>query len=81
MSYRFLEVRYVSNYLIWARFSEDTEDTSDLAGAFEDAALDPLDDETLFLRNPRHPELHALVWPHGGDYVPEFLHYETRDED
>ena len=78
MNYRLVEARYVARYLIWVRFSDGVEGEIDLAAELDGPVFEPLKDPKLFRQFSLHPELHALVWPNGADFAPEFLHHKAR---
>ena len=50
----------------------------DLAPALQGPIFQPLRDPLVFRQFQIHPEFHTLVWPHGADIAPEFLHDNVR---
>jgi hypothetical protein len=71
---RVIEARHVRDYVVWLRFSDDSEGEVDLREELYGEVFEPLRDKQLFRALTVHPEWHTLVWPNGADFAPEFLH-------
>ena len=78
MNYDVIEARYVSGYVIWLRFRDNTSGEIDLERELYGQVFEPLRDPTLFKQFAIHPEFHTLSWPNGADFAPEFLHDNVR---
>ena len=78
MNYRLLEARHVSKYTLFLRFSDGVEGEIDLQSELYGPVFEPLKDVETFRSFTLHPELHALVWPNGADFSPEYLHDNLR---
>lgn len=75
---RLIEARYVSDFVIWLRFSDGAEGEVDLAGELDGPIFEPLRDAAYFRRFTLNPSLHTIAWPNGADLAPEFLHARLR---
>ncbi len=75
---RLVEARYVRDYVIWLRFSDDLAGEVDLRDELDGPVFEPLRQMETFRRVRLHPELHTVVWPNGADFAPEFLHDRMR---
>ncbi len=75
---RIVEVRYVSEYTIWLRFTDGTEGEVNLERELEGEVFEPLKDVNYFKTFALHPELRTVVWPNGADLAPEFLRSAMR---
>ena len=75
---RIQEVRYVSDYVLFLRFSDGLEGEVDLASDLDGEVFAPLRDPAVFRSFTLHPEIHTVVWPNGADFAPEFLHHRLR---
>ncbi|MBI4535162.1 MAG: DUF2442 domain-containing protein [Ignavibacteriae bacterium] len=71
---RVIEARYVDQYVVWLRFSDDLEGEVDLKDELWGPVFEPLKDQDRFRQFKVHPELHTIVWENGADFSPEFLH-------
>jgi hypothetical protein len=69
-----VEARYLRAHVVWLRFRDGTSGEIDLAPALRGPIMAPLKDPRVFREFTVHPEFHTLVWPHGADFAPEFLH-------
>ena len=78
MNYDVVEARYVSGYVIWLRFRDDTAGEIDLGPELYGTVFEPLLDRAVFAQFQIHPEFHTLIWPNGADFAPEFLHDNVR---
>ncbi len=78
MNYHIVEVRYVSEYVVWLRFRDGTAGEIDLASELHGPVFEPLKDPAAFRAFEIHPEFHTLVWANGADLAPEFLHDNVR---
>jgi hypothetical protein len=78
MMIRLVEARYVRDYVIWLRFSDGLAGEVDLREELDGPVFEPLRQIAMFQRVRLHPELHAVVWPNGADFAPEFLHERVR---
>jgi Protein of unknown function (DUF2442) len=75
---RVVEVRYISGYTLWLRFSDGTAGEIDLSGELWGPVFEPLRELEQFKRVQVNPELHTISWPNGADLAPEFLHSQVR---
>ncbi len=75
---RLIEARYVSDFVIWLRFSDGAEGEVDLSGELQGPIFEPLRDVTYFRRFTLNPSLHTIGWPNGADLAPEFLYDRLR---
>ena len=71
---RVIGARHVKDYVLWLRFSDDTEGELDLRDELVGEVFEPLRDKRLFRAVAVHPEWHTIAWPNGADFAPEFLH-------
>ena len=71
---RVIDVRHVRDYVVWLRFSDDTEGEVDLRDELYGEVFEPLLDKRLFRAVAVHPKWHTVAWPNGADFAPEFLH-------
>jgi hypothetical protein len=71
---RVIDARHVRDYVVWLRFSDDTEGEVDLRDELYGEVFEPLLDKRLFRAVAVHPEWHTVAWPNGADFAPEFLH-------
>jgi len=71
---RLIETTYVRRYVIHVRFSDGIEGEVDLEKELEGEVFEPLKDISFFRQFRLHPELHAVTWPNGADFAPEFLY-------
>lgn len=69
---------HVRDYTIRVRFADGIEGEIDLANELEGPVFLPLRDRDYFRQFRVDPELHALVWPNGADFAPEFLYSRVR---
>jgi hypothetical protein len=75
---RLEDARYLRDYVLWVRFSDGSEGEVDLAAELEGEVFEPLRDPAYFRSFSMHPELHAVTWPNGADFAPEFLYEKVR---
>ena len=75
---RFVEARYVRDYVIWLRWSDGSQGEVDLREELDGPIFEPLKDQSYFRGFILSPEMHTLVWPNGADLAPEFLRERTR---
>jgi Protein of unknown function (DUF2442) len=75
---RVVEVRYISGYTLWLRFSDGTAGEIDLSGELWGPVFEPLRELEQFKKVQVNPELHTISWPNGADLAPEFLHSQVR---
>ncbi len=73
-----VEARYVRDYVIWLRFSDELAGEVDLREELDGPVFEPLRQIEAFKSVRLHPELHTIVWPNGADLAPEFLHERVR---
>ncbi|MGH8849805.1 MAG: DUF2442 domain-containing protein [Casimicrobiaceae bacterium] len=73
-----IEVRYVTGYTVWLRFSDGAEGEVDVTNELYGPIFEPLRDVEVFRQVTVHPELKTLVWPNGADFAPEFLRSSLR---
>jgi hypothetical protein len=71
---RVIDARHVRDYVVWLRFSDETEGELDLREELHGEMFEPLRDKRLFRAVALHPEWHTIAWPNGADFAPEFLH-------
>jgi len=76
--YHIIEARYVAGHVVWLRFRDGTSGEIDLSSALCGPVFEPLRDPAVFKQFHIHPEFHALVWPNGADFAPEFLRDNVR---
>ena len=69
-----IDARHVRDYVVWLRFSDDTEGEVDLREELVGEVFEPLRDKRMFRAVALHPEWHTIAWPNGADFAPEFLH-------
>jgi hypothetical protein len=75
---RVVEVRYISGYTLWLRFSDGTAGEIDLSGELWGPVFEPLRELEQFKKVQVNLELHTISWPNGADLAPEFLHSQVR---
>ena len=75
---RLVEARYVRDYVIWVRFSDDVAGEVDLRDELDGPVFEPLRRIEAFQDVHLHPELHTIAWPNGADLAPEFLYERVR---
>jgi hypothetical protein len=75
---RLLDVRWVRDFVLWVRFSDDSEGEVDLSEELDGPVFEPLRDPAYFRRLALSPDLHTVVWPNGADLAPEFLYGRVR---
>jgi len=68
------EVRYLHDYVIWLRFSDEAAGEVDLADELDGEVFEPLRKKSLFRALRVDPVLRTVVWPNGADVAPEFLY-------
>ena len=77
---RVLEARYVSGHVVWlrahSRIAKQARSISDRLSGVRYSSLYAI--PSCFGIFDIHPEFHALVWPNGADFAPEFLHDNIR---
>ena len=73
-----VEVRYVSDYALFLRFSDGTSGEIDLSDELWGPMFEPLRDLELFRQVRVDHELRTIVWPNGADLAPEFLYERVR---
>ena len=78
MDFSVIEARYVRRFVVWLRFRDGTEGEIDLGPALHGDVFAPLRDPAYFRKFAVDPVAHALVWPNGADFAPEFLHAGVR---
>lgn len=66
--------RYVSQYIIWLRFSDGTEGEVDLSAELYGEVFEPLKSVEVFKTFFVNPEWGTIAWPNGADFAPEFLY-------
>ncbi len=66
-----LEARYVRDYVVWVRFSDDTKGEVELSAELVGPVFGPLRDVEKFKAFAL--EYHTLTWSNGADFAPEFL--------
>ena len=78
MSYlpQVIEARYISGFIVSARFDDGTEKSIDVSQWFKGPVFEPLKDLKLFKKF--FIEGGTLAWPNGVDIAPEAL-YAARD--
>ena len=78
MSYlpQVIEARYISGFIVSARFDDGTEKRIDVSQWFKGPVFEPLKDLKLFKKF--FIEAGTLAWPNGVDIAPEAL-YAARD--
>ena len=69
-----IAARHVRDYVVWLRFSDETEGEVDLRKELVGEVFEPLRDKRMFRRVALHPDWHTIAWPNGADFAPEFLH-------
>ena len=80
MSYlpQVIEARYISGFIVSARFDDGTEKHIDVSQWFKGPVFEPLKDLKLFKKF--FIEGGTLAWPNGVDIAPEAL-YAARDSE
>jgi hypothetical protein len=68
-----LEVRAISPYTLWLRFSDGAQGTVDLTQRLWGEVFTPLKDPALFARVALDENAYTVCWPNGADLAPEFL--------
>lgn len=71
------DVRYISGFRLWLRFSDGTEGEIDLSSELWGPMFEPLADPAAFARVAVNPELRTIAWPNGADFAPEFLYRQV----
>jgi len=72
------EAKYVRDYIIHVRFSDETEGDIDFKDELHGQIFEPLKDKDFFRQFSIHPDFHTLCWPNGSDFAPEFLYEKLR---
>ena len=72
------EVRYVSGYTLWLRFSDGAEGEVDLSTELWGPVFQPLRELDTFKKVVVNDELRTIAWPNGADFAPEFLHSQVK---
>lgn len=75
---RLTKAHHVRDHVILVRFSDGTEGEVDLSAELEGEVFVPLKDPAFFRQLRLDPELHAVVWPNGADFAPEFLYEKVQ---
>ncbi len=68
------DAKYVNNYKIWIKFSNNIEGIIDLENELYGEIFEPLKDINIFRSFKIHPELYVLTWDNGADFAPEFIY-------
>ena len=71
---RLVEVRWVRDFILWVRFSDESEGEVDLSGELDGPVFEPLRDLAYFRQFALSPDLHTVVWPNGADVDPDVLY-------
>lgn len=79
--HRIVEVKPLSGFKVWVKFSDGMEGTVDLSdmagkGVFK-AWSDPKEFKSVFI----DPESHTIAWPSGIDLCPDSLYAEVTGRD
>ena len=69
-----IEAHYVSDYVIWLKFSDGVEGEVELEDELWGPVFEPLKDKEEFKKFRVHPDLHTIMWENGADFAPEFLY-------
>jgi len=69
-----VDVKYVRDYVIWARFNDGIDGEVDLSAELEGEVFGPLKDQKLFRTVKVDSLLGTVVWDNGADLAPEFLY-------
>jgi hypothetical protein len=69
-----IEAKYVRDYIIWVKFSDESEGEVDLEEDLKGEIFNQLKDKDYFKKFTIHPELYTIVWPNGADIAPEHLY-------
>lgn len=72
------EASYVKDYTLHVRFIDGAEGDVDLEKELHGEIFEPLKDVSYFKAFRVDPELHAIVWPNGADFAPEFLYKQIQ---
>lgn len=76
---RIVKAEHVKDYRIHIGFSDGSEGEVNLERELEGEIFLPLRDKSYFKNFTVDQELHAVVWPNGADFAPEFLYEELRN--
>ena len=71
---RVIDAKYIKDYKLYLRFSDGSDGEVDLEQELEGEIFEPLNDISYFKDFTVNQELHAVVWPNGADFAPEFLY-------
>ena len=69
-----VDVKYVRDYVIWARFNDGIDGEVDLSAELEGEVFGPLKDQKLFRTVKVDSLLGTVIWDNGADLAPEFLY-------
>jgi len=75
---RIIEARHVRDYVVRVRFQDGVEGEVDLQPRLYGEIFEPLKDAEYFAQFRVDTDLHALVWPNGADFAPEFLYEQAQ---
>ncbi len=74
MTPKITQAKYVENYKLYLYFSDGSEGEINLEPELTGEIFEPLKDISFFKRFSVNHEIHALLWPNGADFAPEFLY-------
>ena len=73
------DARYLHDYVIWLRFSDDTEGEVDLVDELHGPMFESLRELDRFRSVRLDPELDTIAWENGADLAPEYLRERVRE--
>lgn len=74
MHYQVIDAKHIAGFVIWLKFSDNSEGEIDLQAEIYGSVFEPLKEPAFFRQFSVDPELHTLTWPNGADFAPEFLY-------
>lgn len=73
-----IDAKYISDYRIWVKYSDNTEGAIDFEKELYGEIFEPLLDINIFKSFKIHPELKVLTWNNGADFAPEFVYEKLK---
>lgn len=76
---RIVDMKYVSGYKVWLKFTDGREGEVDLEGELWGEMFEPLKDRELFKTVRLDRELNTIRWENEADFAPEFLYAKLKE--
>ncbi len=74
MTPRNKDAKYATEHKLYLHFSDGSEGEIDFESELTGELFEPLREISFFKKFTINRELHAIVWPNGADFAPEFLY-------